>query len=295
MALNKLYFLPLAVFVLLPATFIITYVISILHRDVEVSFPYISDTGTYIPESCIFGQLLNIVACLIAATVYVRYKQVEHYYQNHLGSESTQMLRLNMVGLCLGWAAALGASLVANFQETAVIVVHMIGATMAFGLGMIYTWLQTVISFYTCPLMNTKTVAGIRLFLSIVSMMCFIILNITTPISLKYFHGKDTTKWDPKDGGFDAHVVSTVSEWILALAFDFYFLTFVRELHDISMTSPKVIFLIQEMGMPTSGDIYRCDDNLEVASPQSSRTVEPVSPREVISSVCSATSQVIIQ
>ncbi|XP_076334751.1 DNA damage-regulated autophagy modulator protein 2-like isoform X2 [Tachypleus tridentatus] len=295
MALAKLYFLPLAVFVLLPGTFIITYVISILHRDVEVDFPYISDTGTYVPESCIFGQLLNIVACLIGATVYVRYKHVEHYCQNHLAIESTRVLRLNLVGLFLGLAAAFGTSLVANFQETAVIIVHMIGATMAFGLGMIYAWLQTVMSFYMYPLMNTKTMAGIRLFLSIVNTVCFIILNVATPISLKYFHGKDKTKWYPKDGGFAAHVVSTASEWILTLAFDFYFLTFVRELHDISMTSPKVIFLTEEMGISSSGDIYRCDDNLEVASPQSSGIVEPAYSREVISSVCSTTSQVIFQ
>ncbi|XP_076334981.1 DNA damage-regulated autophagy modulator protein 2-like isoform X4 [Tachypleus tridentatus] len=256
MALAKLYFLPLAVFVLLPGTFIITYVISILHRDVEVDFPYISDTGTYVPESCIFGQLLNIVACLIGATVYVRYKHVEHYCQNHLAIESTRVLRLNLVGLFLGLAAAFGTSLVANFQETAVIIVHMIGATMAFGLGMIYAWLQTVMSFYMYPLMNTKTMAGIRLFLSIVNTVCFIILNVATPISLKYFHGKDKTKWYPKDG---------------------------------------VIFLTEEMGISSSGDIYRCDDNLEVASPQSSGIVEPAYSREVISSVCSTTSQVIFQ
>ena len=38
--------------------------IAILLGHVEVEFPYISDTGTHVPESNIFAQSLNMVACL---------------------------------------------------------------------------------------------------------------------------------------------------------------------------------------------------------------------------------------
>ncbi|XP_013787276.1 DNA damage-regulated autophagy modulator protein 2-like [Limulus polyphemus] len=293
MVLAKIYFLPLAVFILLPGTFILTYVISILLRDVEVEFPYISDTGTYVPESCIFGQLLNLVASLIAATVYVRYKQVEQYYRDHLSNESRLVLRLNVVGLWLGCTAAFGVSLVANFQETSVFIVHMIGAMMAFGIGMLYAWLQTVMSYYMFPLVNSLLVARLRLVLSIVSTVCFIILNVATPISLKQFHGKDKTKWYPKDGGFASHVISTVSEWILALAFDLYFLSFVRELQNITMASPKVIFLTEETGMSSTSDIYHSEDNLEVAFPQSHGSMGSVAT-ETVNSINSVTTEAII-
>ncbi|XP_076337833.1 DNA damage-regulated autophagy modulator protein 2-like isoform X2 [Tachypleus tridentatus] len=293
MVLAKIYFLPLAVFILLPGTFILTYVISILLRDVEVGFPYISDTGTYVPESCIFGQLLNLVASLIAATVYVRYKQVEQYYRDHLSNESRLVLRLNMVGLWLGWIAAFGVSLVANFQETSVFIIHMIGAMMAFGIGMFYAWLQTLMSYYMFPLVNSLLMARLRLVLSIVSTVCFIILNVATPLSLQQFHGKDKTKWYQKDGGFASHVIATVSEWILALAFDLYFLSFVRELQNITMASPKVIFLTEETGMSSTSDIYHSEDNLEVAFPKSRGSMGSVTT-ETVNSINSVTTEAVI-
>lgn len=40
------------------------YSISVLLGHTEPNFPYISDTGTYSPESCIFGQFVNIGAFL---------------------------------------------------------------------------------------------------------------------------------------------------------------------------------------------------------------------------------------
>jgi hypothetical protein len=38
------------------------YTIAVLNEHVDPGFPYISDTGSYSPESCIFGQLVNITA-----------------------------------------------------------------------------------------------------------------------------------------------------------------------------------------------------------------------------------------
>lgn len=61
---SELHYLPLAVFVLLPTTFIISYVVAILLGHVELVFPYISDTGTHVPESNFFAQMLNMVAAL---------------------------------------------------------------------------------------------------------------------------------------------------------------------------------------------------------------------------------------
>jgi hypothetical protein len=40
------------------------YSIAVGNDHVEPGFPYISDTGTRSPESCVFGQLLNIGAAL---------------------------------------------------------------------------------------------------------------------------------------------------------------------------------------------------------------------------------------
>lgn len=73
-------------------------------------------------------------------TIYVRFRQIAELYRNH--SSSSNIVRLNRVGLLIGSLAALGISIVANFQETNVFFVHISGALMAFGLGTGYLWVQ---------------------------------------------------------------------------------------------------------------------------------------------------------
>ena len=78
---------------LFPITFIITYGIAVSLGHADLLWPYISDTGellvsirescslhppgTMPPESCIFGQLMNIGAVLLCFIFYTRYKQVK--------------------------------------------------------------------------------------------------------------------------------------------------------------------------------------------------------------------------
>lgn len=259
MVLRKVYLLPLLLFVLIPVTFLITYVISICLHHVEIEFPYISDTGTHIPESCIFGELLTIIVLLLLATIYVKFKQVEQYYRDHLSAESSKVLKFNLASLWIGWIGTFGVTLVANFQETSVSIVHFIGTFIAFGSSIIYMWLQTVMSYYAYPLLNSLAVARVRLTLTLLTSICFIITVVTGAIAMKQFNGSDPTNWHPKDGGFDYHLISTITEWILVMGLDFFFLSFVRELRHISLLSPQVHFLIEELDLPTS-DIYRSDE-----------------------------------
>ena len=45
----------------------------------EVHLPYISDTGTLPPESCIFGQFLNVGALLVGIDIFIRFKQASFF------------------------------------------------------------------------------------------------------------------------------------------------------------------------------------------------------------------------
>lgn len=177
----------------------------------------------------------------VAGTVYVRYKEVEQYYRDHLSQESPRVLRMNTISLWLGWAASVGVSVVANFQETEVLYVHLAGATVALAGATVYTWVNTVMSFRMHPLVNTRSMAFLRLFLSLVATVAFVSTAITAPMSIHRFHGKDRTKWRPDDGGYHLHVASTASEWVLVFAVDVYLLTFVKELRSICLISPKVL------------------------------------------------------
>uniref|UniRef100_F7G510 DNA damage regulated autophagy modulator 1 n=1 Tax=Monodelphis domestica TaxID=13616 RepID=F7G510_MONDO len=147
------------------AAFIISYVIAVLCGHVNPFLPYISDTGTTPPESGIFGFMINFSAFLGAATMYTRYKIVEKQNQTcYFGSPI-----VNLVSLVLGLVGCIGMGIVANFQELTVPVVHDGGALLAFVCGVIYTLLQSVISYKSCPQWNRLSTCHIRMAISTVS------------------------------------------------------------------------------------------------------------------------------
>lgn len=92
----------------------------------------------------------------VLITIYVRFRQIAELYRNH--SSSANVVKLNRVGLCVGSLAAMGISVVANFQETNVFFVHITGALIAFGLGTTYLWVQVSghCMFVFVDLTNTK-------------------------------------------------------------------------------------------------------------------------------------------
>lgn len=214
--------------------------ISILLNHCEVAWPYISDTGVHIPESCIFSQLLNIASTLIALTIAVRYKQVEQQCRDNLIPDANKIFALNKVSFFLGLASAAGLSIVANFQELQLFTIHMIGAFSAFGFGLIYCALQTRLSYYMCLIVDSGLIlARCRLVLTVILAITFITSSVFGPISIRYFHGTDTTNWRPEDGGYLYHVISSVCEWISAMAIDFFILSFAHEFKFMSISSPK--------------------------------------------------------
>nr|CAD7423317.1 unnamed protein product [Timema monikensis] len=139
MVTSHLHYLPLAVFILTPLTFISTYTWSVLLDQVEPAFPYISDTGTLPPASCIFSQFLNIITVFMSCCVYIRYRLVKN-------AESGIISWVNTMAAWLGGISCLGLSLVANFQESNVSSVHVLGADTCFIGGAIYFCLQ--VGFY---------------------------------------------------------------------------------------------------------------------------------------------------
>ncbi|KAK2579592.1 hypothetical protein KPH14_010887 [Odynerus spinipes] len=203
----NLHYLPIILFVSLPTVFVLTYVIAVLYDHVEAGFPYISDVATSAPESCIFAQFMNMIAALMCFVIYIRYSQVK---------ECTSAFRLqaslprwNYWALILGLMTTLGVSIVANFQETSVIVVHMIGAVLCFGGGTAYFWTQAVCSFYLHPLGCSLRMAHLRMALSTFCTVCFFVIFITGVLASLAYKGTNPQKWYKGDGGWELHVAST--------------------------------------------------------------------------------------
>ncbi|XP_028557885.2 modulator of macroautophagy TMEM150B isoform X1 [Podarcis muralis] len=121
------------------AGFWVVYAMAVANGSVNITeaFPYISTCGSSPPQSCVFGQVLNLGAFLGAVICFLKYQQVRDY-----GCHS----RLNLVGLIFGLLCALGSSMVGNFQEKNQIETHLVGAFLAFVVGILYFWVQTFLT-----------------------------------------------------------------------------------------------------------------------------------------------------
>ncbi|XP_025087373.1 DNA damage-regulated autophagy modulator protein 2-like isoform X2 [Pomacea canaliculata] len=241
MASNQLNIYPAIMAFFLPATFLITYGIAVYLGHVEPVFPYISDTGTVAPESCVFGQLLNLFAALTAWCMYIRYKQVRHYYDviEKRGLLSTHpkraqtvkwKRRINKFSFGVGILCALGISIVGNFQEDNMLEMHLLGAIMAFGGAGLYCWVQTILSYKMASIPQSDSKCRLmRVILSTIQTTSFITRTL-----------RDLKKWNSTQPGYREHVIAASSEWLMAIASSFFFITFVCELRK---TQTKVLFM----------------------------------------------------
>ncbi|XP_051664743.1 DNA damage-regulated autophagy modulator protein 2 isoform X5 [Manacus candei] len=161
-------FLPVALVLWSAASFVFSYITATVLRHVDplvpyirsgmCPVPYISDTGTIPPERCLFGIMLNVSTFLGVATMYVRYKQV-----CALIPGNSRILRLNRIGLTLGWMSCFGLCIIANFQKCVLYYIHVLGACLTFGVGALYMLLQTVLSFHMQPEFHGKGIFWARL------------------------------------------------------------------------------------------------------------------------------------
>jgi hypothetical protein len=241
---GNLTWIPILIFFLMPATFILSYSMAVHYGHVVPSFPYISDTGTTPPESCVFGQLLNIIAAIVCVCVYIRYRHVGEYI-NYV--TASRLRWINRGSLVLGFLAGFGLSIVANFQESQVLTMHMIGAFTAFGVGCIYMLVSTYMCFKMRPHMNPNWICYLRLICAIWSIAFFITTYTTSRLAGAKFHGESRLKWKPEDGGFTEHIISTSSEWSMALGILVYFLSFSRDFHRLSYRPATIIVRSFEM------------------------------------------------
>ncbi|XP_013014508.2 DNA damage-regulated autophagy modulator protein 1 isoform X1 [Cavia porcellus] len=170
--------------------------------------------------------MINFSAFLGAATMYTRYKIVQK--QSQLGPRGTQLL--NAVSLGLGLAGCVGMGIVANFQELAVPVVHDGGALLAFVCGVVYTLLQSVISYKSHPRWNSLSTCHTRMAISAVS--CAAVVPMIACASLISI---TKLEWNPKEKDYVYHVVSAVCEWTVAFGFIFYFLTFIQDFQNVTL------------------------------------------------------------
>jgi len=257
--LPPLYFYPLAAGLVLPITFVLTYMISVSLEHTELDWPYISDTATRPPESCVFSQIVNVGALLLAISFYIRFRQVSEYCTCYQIQGHYKLV--NNVSLVLGWLGALGLSILCNFQETEVAEVHKVGLYLCFGCGVLWLWCLVYLSGGLYLVFSSHLSLTIRVILSVINTTSFVVMLISGEIARSKFHGQDPTKWQPDDGGWNFHVASTVSEWVMALSLDLSILTLVPEFKLLTFAEPKIIVNVERRGfMNIDTDQQRQED-----------------------------------
>ncbi|XP_075047440.1 modulator of macroautophagy TMEM150B [Mixophyes fleayi] len=161
----------------------IVYAMAVSNGSVNITevFPYISTCGSYPPQSCIFGQVLNIGAMLVVWISAIRFQQIRDY-----GCHS----HLNSTGLAMGFLCALGTSIVGNFQQSIQLETHLVGAFLAFFIGNVYFWIQTALTYKVNPRHGGCWMLLIRFILSIATttlllmMIAFFVKNMKSEAAI---------------------------------------------------------------------------------------------------------------
>jgi len=213
----------------------ITYCFAVWHGDVDPLFPYISNSGDNRPESCIFSMLLNLCALISATTVYLRYSLVVELNR----SSDLTLKTVNRVVLYFGLVGALGMFVVANFQEGAVVWIHITAAIICFGSGCLFMLGQGWISHRMHPLFAGKRIAHIRTIIAVIGSICFVVSLGFGKYAGMVFHSvypdlPVPRPWRHSDlPGFTYHCISAAAEWTLAILHMVYLLSFSREFEKI--------------------------------------------------------------
>ncbi|XP_057212173.1 DNA damage-regulated autophagy modulator protein 2 [Triplophysa rosa] len=232
--------LPAALVIWSSATLLLSYATAVVLGHADLIIPYISDTGTEVPERCVFGFMLSISAFLGLGTMYVRYKQVQALIS---ASESGLQL-MNYTGLLLGIFSSVAMCVVANFQKTDIISVHLLGAGLTFGPGTLYILVQNAMSYRMQPRFHGKDILWARMAVASWSLISIITLFISSVLMYDALPGVDVAKklhWRPGERGFVAHHVSAASEWSLAFSFISFFLTYIHDFQKINLRVQPVL------------------------------------------------------
>lgn len=120
------------------------YAIAVTNGSVNLTerFPYISECGTYSPQSTIFSQICNICAFLGLWIVVVRFQQIRDYGDHG---------KANIASVVLGSFSCAGVSILGNFQQSVLGKVHLVGALLAFLMGVGYFWVQLFLTYRAQP------------------------------------------------------------------------------------------------------------------------------------------------
>ncbi|CAH8454997.1 DNA damage-regulated autophagy modulator protein 1, variant 5 [Schistosoma haematobium] len=225
------------------------YLISIHRGHVNAELPFISSTGAYPPESCIFGEGLNLAAFISLICSFFWYL-IALERTKFMGIHQPKCV-LNFM-LLLSLVASIGLTLVGNFQQVNVELIHDIGAGMSF--------FGTTIYIILCALVSKRYLGthwciwAFRLLLGIMAGITSSFFSICHTVSRINFNGtqeESLTYRHPGQGGFSFYLCSTSFEWAAGFIIIMFFITWAYEFRSYALQLPQIV-----RKHPSESDIY---------------------------------------
>ncbi|CAI5456732.1 unnamed protein product [Caenorhabditis angaria] len=227
------------------------YGIAVANDHVDAWIPFISDCAAESPEKMVFGELLTLSAFCLAVTMYFIHRNIISFYEEqHVDIGKWAGFSKFILGL--GWLAAIGATIVANFPESAQIIVHTIGAFTFFVGITFYFWGLLFISYSLKPKLVPIHLTNFRLLLTITLslLLIFHIICLTAQPFVQRVNGKLPPRPDwpnhierpkPGDAYYTNHIAAALSEWIVAIIILIGVLSFSFEFAATKYRAPKFV------------------------------------------------------
>lgn len=218
-----IWILPIVTNVWIWFSFGTTYGIAVALNHTFPDFPYISYTGVEEPESGIFTFCVAIGAIMLAANAEMRFLYVREKMTRNRANYSIHWKRTNTAGLVLALISSLGLLLVACFQVDTMKPPHYTGAFLCFTVAVVYIWLQCAL---TWKLQRPKWELIWQIINSVASCIVFVLFCVSkTLYKMKRKDNPEHTKFDELRGVF---LLSTTTEWLLALSIMFFVMSFIN-------------------------------------------------------------------
>ncbi|CAF0800829.1 unnamed protein product [Didymodactylos carnosus] len=229
----------------IPLAYFLSYLVAVQLGHTKVEFPFISQSSTDSPESCIFSQIINFTSFVLVVTIYIRHRQISQLIRNNptCGNKYTYT---NQAFLIFGILTAFGLSVVSNFPHTNVSNVRLAGVFLMYISSICCLYCEMLLSLWIRPLLYyTNLIPILRVIICIIGTLALLGVVIFQMITIvKYDNDRKT--WSSKDPGWTYHLTTTICAWILTSLLLFYILTFIVDFRRIKIISPK-IFLTHDI------------------------------------------------
>ena len=140
-------------------------------------------------------------------------------------------------------------------QETEVELVHKVGLYLCFLSGLVWLWCLVLLTWVLSPFQPGSycCLPLVRTILAASATSTFLTSTVFGEVARSQFHGEDPRKWRPEDGGWQYHIVSTVSEWLMVLSLDLAVLTLAPDFTKLEFEEPKIIVNLEQIGFLNVG------------------------------------------